>query len=376
MAETTDPTGAACPTESYQAIDRCRPNPLGDGRLWLYLDPEPTFNIDPGLTDEATTFVPGELKDSNDTTTGSIALAIDEFTEIEYSIQATAAAPDAGEYCFKLVKDGSPDTDLDAYAIYGQVNLAGATAVDLLSFEAKGEGSNVKVAWQTANEINNMGFYLYRADTKDGPFTPLSDKLIPGADFTTLGQEYAYIDRDVTRGRIYYYRLVDVDTSGTRTDHGPICVDWDGDGMADDWEIANGLDPTVDDADLDADNDGLTNLEEYARGSDPNNPDSDGDGIIDGDEHFQYGPVDPGGSLSLSRGVHVLAADETGITLELRTAAFEIATVEVGVGQFEKLSIKEYVHGYTAEVGKPQLPLKGITAGHPRRPIRAIDRIG
>ena len=169
VAETTDPTGAACPTESYLAVED------GAETHWEMVDSsyisdgEPTFNIDPGLTDEATTFVTGELKDTGDTTTGSIALAIDAFTEIEYSIQATAAAPDAGEYCFKLVKDGTPDTDLDAYAIYGQVNLAGATAVDLLSFEATGEGSSVKVAWQTANEINNMGFYLYRADTKDGP---------------------------------------------------------------------------------------------------------------------------------------------------------------------------------------------------------------
>ncbi|MGB5745596.1 MAG: C25 family peptidase propeptide domain-containing protein, partial [Desulfobacterales bacterium] len=235
------------------------------------------------------------------------------------------------------------------------------TAVNLLSFTATGQNESVQVSWQTAHEINNMGFYLYRADTQDGPFTLLNDKLIPGADFTTLGQAYEYIDRDVTRGKIYYYRLVDVDTSGKWTDHGPICVDWDADGLPDDWELAHGLDPTVDDADLDADNDGLTNLEEYARGTDPNDPDSNGDGILDGDEHFQpaAGP-DPGGSLSLSRGVHILDSDETGITLELRTEAFETDIVQVDGQQFEKLSIKEYVHGFTTEVGKPRLPLKGI----------------
>ena len=173
MAQTTDPTGAACPTESYQAITDAGQTHWELVDSSYISDPEPTFNIDPGLTDEATTFVSGELKDSGDITTGSIALNVDEFTEIEYSIQATAAAPDAGEYCFKLVKDGSPDTDLDAYAIYGQVNLAGATAVDLLSFTATGQDESVQVSWQTANEINNMGFYLYRADTTDGPFTLL-----------------------------------------------------------------------------------------------------------------------------------------------------------------------------------------------------------
>jgi len=47
-------------------------------------------------------------------------------------------------------------------------------------------------------------------------------------------------------------------------------VDSDGDGMPDPWEIANGLNPAVDDADLNPDGDSLTNLEEFQRGSNPN----------------------------------------------------------------------------------------------------------
>jgi hypothetical protein len=45
--------------------------------------------------------------------------------------------------------------------------------------------------------------------------------------------------------------------------------DSDGDGMPDDWETANGLDPQFDDAGLDLDCDGKTNLEEYLAGTDP-----------------------------------------------------------------------------------------------------------
>lgn len=62
--------------------------------------------------------------------------------------------------------------------------------------------------------------------------------------------------------------------------------DADGDGMDDGWELANGLDITLDDSLGDAafDNDGLTNLQEFIAGTDPNLPDTDADGINDADE--------------------------------------------------------------------------------------------
>lgn len=48
--------------------------------------------------------------------------------------------------------------------------------------------------------------------------------------------------------------------------------DYDMDGMPDQWEIDNELDPLNDNADEDADEDGHTDLEEYEGGSDPQNP--------------------------------------------------------------------------------------------------------
>ena len=61
--------------------------------------------------------------------------------------------------------------------------------------------------------------------------------------------------------------------------------DSDGDGIPDDYEISNGLNPNDPlDADLDPDGDGLTNLQEFQTGTDPNVADTDGDGISDGAE--------------------------------------------------------------------------------------------
>jgi hypothetical protein len=54
----------------------------------------------------------------------------------------------------------------------------------------------------------------------------------------------------------------------------PLKSDTDGDGMPDGWEIDNGLDPLVDDADEDADGDGFRNILEYIRATDPQDPES------------------------------------------------------------------------------------------------------
>jgi peptidoglycan/xylan/chitin deacetylase (PgdA/CDA1 family) len=95
-------------------------------------------------------------------------------------------------------------------------------------------------------------------------------------------------------------------------------IDTDGDGMPDWWEIAHGLDPTLNDAELDPDGDGLTNLQEYRYfvpsiqeyqyGTDPHNPDTDGDGLTDGQEVDIYGtdPRNPDSDIdSLSDGDEV-----------------------------------------------------------------------
>ena len=67
-------------------------------------------------------------------------------------------------------------------------------------------------------------------------------------------------------------KLISVNTSG----------DLDSDGISDDWEIANGLNPSDPiDAQEDKDNDGLSNLDEFKSGTNPNSLDTDADGLTD-----------------------------------------------------------------------------------------------
>jgi len=116
-------------------------------------------------------------------------------------------------------------------SFYGiSAEMAFTTAIDLLSFTATGQDDAVEVAWQTAAETGNLGFYLYRADSPDGTYVRITDQLIAGLNFSPEGRSYTYQDTDVTQGQSYYYKLEDLDMDGQRTFHGPVGVDWNGGG--------------------------------------------------------------------------------------------------------------------------------------------------
>jgi hypothetical protein len=275
-----------------------------------------------------------------------------------FSGQLTVSGLDVGDQLTATATDGSNNT-----SGFGANQVLAVTAARFISFTARGDGSSIRVTWETAQEVSNAGFHLYRATSVGGPFTRLTESLIPGS-LSVMGKTYTYQDSGVSPWTLCYYQLEDVETSGKRTLHGPICVDWDGDGMADDWEIAYGLNPRVKDGGGDPDGDGVTNLMEYKRGIDPLNPDSDGDGIVDSSD-LTRDRVEQGSSSFAGPGVRVIAADETGMSLELATEGVLSEKVQVGDTIYDRIRVPSYIHGYTHEVGKPELPVKGILVDLP-----------
>lgn len=350
---------ASCAAGSYVA--------LGSSSEWQVANSsyvthgEQTVNLSSGLSDPASmTFVPGRSLDTSDTS-AAIGISTNEFTEIEFALQATASAVENADYCFRLV-DGATSLPLGSY-LYAEARVLGITAVRLLSFRAVGAGEALRISWQTAQEVRNRGFNLYRGAGPSGPWVKLNAGLIPSASMSGEGRDYEFVDTGLGRGRIVYYLLEDVDDSGTHTRHGPVCADWDGDGLPDDWEIAHGFDPARNNFVLDSDGDGVPNGLEYARGTDPLNPDSDGDGIPDGEERkspFSSPDREGGPASAYGTGVVVLSADPAGTTLELLTPACDVTPVSANGETFERLRIPGLVHGFTLEPGRPQLPVKGV----------------
>ena len=73
----------------------------------------------------------------------------------------------------------------------------------------------VTINWETESELNTAGFHILRASSPEGDFTRITDQLIPPAEDPLSGDEYTYRDVNVEAGNTYYYKLEEVETTGS-----------------------------------------------------------------------------------------------------------------------------------------------------------------
>ncbi len=99
--------------------------------------------------------------------------------------------------------------------------LESTTLIDLVSFSAIPKTDNIQIAWQTASELDNAGFHLWRA-TEASPYTLITNSLIPAQGTATTGASYDYKDYDIIPGTRYSYKLEDIDVAGKSGWHGPV----------------------------------------------------------------------------------------------------------------------------------------------------------
>ena len=135
--------------------------------------------------------------------------------------EATAAGK------LKLWAAGVSRDLLDTYLLFGDPALRLAVdppTAQMVSFRALGARNVITLTWETASEINNRGFNVYRAPTVDGQRTKLNAALIPSlvTPGGAAGAVYTYQDTAVNRGVRYFYWLEAVDMSGNKVLHGPV----------------------------------------------------------------------------------------------------------------------------------------------------------
>jgi hypothetical protein len=115
-----------------------------------------------------------------------------------------------------------PDADVDLTLDLFEIN-ENPTAVTLASFDVTPQDNAILVTWETASELDNVGFNLYRSETEEGPYVQLNETLIPPQfPGEVMGGYYEWPDTDVQPGVTYFYKLEDIDVKGVSTLHGPV----------------------------------------------------------------------------------------------------------------------------------------------------------
>jgi hypothetical protein len=139
--------------------------------------------------------------------------------------------------CYKSIYysvhvDGSSDLDRKCDAgvcqpAVGLIDLGyhydydGINYIELASFSANVHSDKVVLKWETGTEIDNAGFLVYRCANEASDCIKISDFIAASGD-AVGGATYSFTDTNVVPGAGYYYYLVDIDTSGEWTAHGPV----------------------------------------------------------------------------------------------------------------------------------------------------------
>jgi len=84
-------------------------------------------------------------------------------------------------------------------------------AIELEKIWAQNDNNRIIVRWTTSSETDNMGFELERST--DGSTFQRMD-WIPGQGNSDINTDYKYVDTNVKKDIVYYYRIKAIETSG------------------------------------------------------------------------------------------------------------------------------------------------------------------
>lgn len=158
-------------------------------------------------------------------------------TELSPSEPKTGSGPIA---CMRFDPSGPGDfyltftrhqlSTIDGFLISNTANTCRVTFYDptnvvVSGFEAEKVGPVTHIQWETASEMDLVGFNLYRATKPNGPRTQVNEDLIPTLAYpgSLVGAVYEYEDMPIERNASsFYYWLEAVDIYGHTTLHDPV----------------------------------------------------------------------------------------------------------------------------------------------------------
>ena len=181
------------------------------------------YNISSDDTASGTGCMPGRTATDNSSPGSGDWVVFNNITsgyDFHLKISSENDAIEAGEV-LSFTDDIDGETRTDPWDI-GADELTHSTVVDLISFTATGQSASVLIEWATATELDNAGFNIWRREDDNGEYARINPYFIPSQGEAGFGAEYSFTDYDVQNGKIYYYKLEDIDIYGRSTFHGPV----------------------------------------------------------------------------------------------------------------------------------------------------------
>lgn len=139
---------------------------------------------------------------------------------------AEARVPDPEDHEYGVLPFWSGPLQARINTVGGEktVNFSNdTTAVEVAAFDAAPQDNGVMLTWETATELDNLGFNIYRAQSQVGELIKLNPSLIASKTLGSLtGASYSFLDDSAMPGVTYYYWLEDIDAFGGSSRHGPV----------------------------------------------------------------------------------------------------------------------------------------------------------
>ena len=157
----------------------------------------------------------------------SIAVSDPDGDALTYVWYVNGAIWAIGKPEYRLYSDALPagDVTIKAQVSDHQITVSRtwhlklASAIWLTAFSAETQSGAVKLSWHTSLETDNLGFFVQRAEKREGPFVTLSGLIAANGH-----GDYHYIDHRAECGMLYFYRLQDLCSDGSLSSHDPIQI--------------------------------------------------------------------------------------------------------------------------------------------------------
>ncbi len=126
---------------------------------------------------------------------------------------------------FRFTSPNETGIDSAGLAVSGEVEdylVNVLFPIELSAFTASVQSDGIQLEWVTQSETENLGFRIYRSESEEGPYTEITQNLIPGAGSSQSVNRYSYLDDTADEGKTYFYKLGDVTYNGQIHMNGPV----------------------------------------------------------------------------------------------------------------------------------------------------------